>query len=135
MSKLYFLYPRFYQKNENWLFFNQGHNNAHFLKNISNLNQKTIFSTSAKIGISCDIKLQISTFIFHFVLLHFFDFFYNDLIPFIFISRSQKKNILNFAYYCKSYGHLKINSLHNKKLNFNNSVSTNFCWLLKFEES
>ena len=61
---------------------------------------KIIFSTSAKIGLSCDIKslfqksvdkkLKIFTSIFHPVLLHFFDSFYNDLIPLSYIFR--KKN-------------------------------------------
>ena len=61
---------------------------------------KIIFSTSAKIGLSCDIKslfqksvdkkLKIFTSIFHPVLLHFSDSFYNDLIPLSYIFR--KKN-------------------------------------------
>ena len=89
-------------------FFNQVNNYAHFLKNILILNQKVIFSTSAKIGLSCDIKslfrksvdkkLHIFNSISHPVLLHFFDFFYDDFIPLSNIFRSQKK-LLNFLYY------------------------------------
>ena len=92
---------------------------------------KTWFSTYAKL--SCDIKslfrksadkkLKISTSIFPPVLLHFFDSFYNNLIPLSNIFRSQKK-LLKFAHYWQSYGHLKSychlkSSLHNKKLDFN----------------
>ena len=63
---------------------------------------KIIFSTSPKIELSCDIKslfrksvdkkLKISTSIFPPVLLHFFDAFYDNLIPLSNIFRSQKKN-------------------------------------------
>ena len=93
------LYSRFYQKSENWLFFNQVNNYAHFLKNISILNQKT--STSARVGLfhdikslfqkSVDKKLQIFTFIFYPVLLHFFIFFIMILFHSA-ISFDHKKN-------------------------------------------
>ena len=103
-----FFTPGFIRKVKIGFFFNQVNNCAHFLKNISILNQKVIFSTSAKIGLSCDIKslfrkcvdkkLQIFNSIFHPVLLHFFEFFYDDFIPLNNIYRSQK-NLLNSLHY------------------------------------
>ena len=69
------------------------------------IQQKIIFSTSAEVGLSCDIKslfrksldkkLHIFTSIFHPVFLHYFYLFYDDLIPLSNICRPQKK-ILNF---------------------------------------
>ena len=85
-----FFTPGFIRKVKIGFLFNQV-NYTHFSKNISILNKKFKFSTSAKIGLSYDIKplfqksvnkkLQIFNSIFHPVLLHFFGFFYNDLIP------------------------------------------------------
>ena len=103
-------------------FFNQVNNYAHFLKNILILNQK-IFSTSAKIGLFCDIKLlfrksvdkklQFFTSIFHPVLLHFVEFYYNDLIPLSYIFQSQKN--IKFPSLLIKLWSLKKNSLHNEK--------------------
>ena len=89
--------------------------------NISILNQKIVFSVSAKIGLSCGIKslsrksvhkkLQIFTSIF------FFELLYNDLIPLSNIFRSQKK-IIKFPSLLIKLWSLK-KHLHNKKLDFN----------------
>ena len=44
------------------------------------------------IKLSRDKKLQIFTSIFHPVLLHFFEFLYNDLIPLSNVSFDHKRN-------------------------------------------
>ena len=89
---------------------------------------KIIFSTSAKIGLSCDIKslfrwksvdkkLQIFTFIFHPVVLHFFDFFIIILLHSA-ISFDHKKKIIKFSSLLINLWSIKKKSLHNKKLDF-----------------
>ena len=55
---------------------------------------------------SIDKKAKIFTFIFHPVLLHFFDFFPNELIPLSYIFLSQQK-LSNFLHYWQSYRRLK----------------------------
>ena len=86
---------------------------------------KTIFSTSAKIGLSCNMKslfqksidkdLQIFTFIFHPVLYNFFDFFITLLSTQQYLSITKK--IIKFRSLLIKLWSLKKNII--KKLDFN----------------
>ena len=97
-----FFAPGFIRKMKIGFFFNQVNNYAHFLKNISILNQKTIFSKPklAKIGLSRDIKYSFRKSVNKKLFTHFFFtflFFHDDLIPLrnIFLS----KKVLNFLHW------------------------------------